>query len=129
MSSMREQMEAELARLQTTMRELEETNANLESATEEVTAKNRLVTATVDATGRLIELKFHTDGYRSMAPAELSAALIEVIDRAQQKMADRIAKAYDAFTPEGIDTAATMRGEMNIEQTLRVMGVSLDDFK
>lgn len=126
---MREQMETDLARLQTTMRELEDASANLESATEEVTAKNRLVTATVDATGRLTELKFHTDGYRSMAPAELSSALVEVIDRAQRQMAERVAGVYDSFAPEGIDTAAVMRGEVDVEQTLRAMGVSLDDFR
>jgi DNA-binding protein YbaB len=128
-SSMRDQMEAELARLQTTMREIEDASASLESATEKVTAKNRLVTATVDATGRLTELKFHTDGYRSMAPAELSAALVEVIDSAQRKMGDRVSQVYGAFAPEGVDTAAVMNGEVDIEKTLRAMGISLDDFK
>lgn len=87
------------------------------------------MTATVDATGRLTELKFHTDGYRSMAPAELSAALVEVIDRAQRQMAERVASVYEAFAPEGVDTAAVMRGEVDVEQTLRSMGVSLDDFR
>ncbi len=87
------------------------------------------MTATVDATGRLTELKFHTDGYRGMAPAELGATLVEVIDRAQRKMSDRVAEAYDAFAPEGVDTAAVMRGEVDVEQTLRSMGVSLDDFR
>lgn len=94
-----------------------------------MTAKNRLVTATVDATGRLTELKFHTDGYRSMAPAELSAALVEVVERAQRQMADRVAGVYESLAPEGIDTAAVMRGDVDVEQTLRAMGVSLDDFR
>ncbi|QUX20810.1 YbaB/EbfC family nucleoid-associated protein [Nocardiopsis sp. MT53] len=126
-SSMREQMEAELERLHTTMRELSDASASLESATEEAVAKNRLVAATVDGTGRLTELKFHTEGYRTMAPAELSAAIVEVVGRAQKQMADRVAQAYEAFMPEGIDTQAAIRGDLDPEETLRRMGVSLDD--
>lgn len=87
------------------------------------------MTATVDATGRLTELKFHTDGFRNMAPAELSSALVEVINRAQRQMTDRVASAYEAFTPEGVDTAAVMRGEVSVEQTLRSMGLSMDEFR
>jgi DNA-binding protein YbaB len=126
---MREQMEAELERLHTTMRELSDASASLESATEEAVAKNRLVAATVDGTGRLTELKFHTDGYRSMAPAELSAAIVEVVGRAQRQMAERVSQAYEAFMPEGVDPQAAMRGDLDPEETLRRMGVSLDDFK
>ena len=128
-SSMREQMEAELERLHTTMRELSDASASMESATEEAVAKNRAVAATVDGTGRLTELKFHTDAYRSMAPAELSAAIVEVVGRAQRQMAERVSKAYEAFTPEGIDGEAAMRGDLDPEETLRRMGVSLDDLK
>ncbi|MFD6097694.1 YbaB/EbfC family nucleoid-associated protein [Nocardiopsis flavescens] len=92
-------------------------------------AKNRAVAATVDGTGRLTELKFHTDAYRSMAPAELSAAIVEVVGRAQRQMAERVSKAYEAFMPEGIDGEAAMRGDLDPEETLRRMGVSLDDLK
>lgn len=87
------------------------------------------MTATIDATGRLTELRFHTEGYRGMAPAELSSALVEVIDRAQRQMSERVAATYDSFTPEGVDTAALMRGELDVEQTLRSMGVSPGDFR
>ncbi|MDE3721918.1 YbaB/EbfC family nucleoid-associated protein [Nocardiopsis sp. N85] len=127
-SSMWEQMEAELRRLDTTMRELVEAGADLESATEEATARNRLVTATVDATGVLTGLVFHTDAYRGMAAAELSATLVEVIDRAQRRMADRVARAYDVFAPEGVDTAAVLRGEMDVDEALRAQGFSPHDF-
>ena len=85
--------------------------------------------ATVDGTGRLTELKFHTEGYRSMAPAELSAAIVEVVGRAQQQMASRVAQVYGAFAPEGIDTETAMRGGLDPEETLRRMGVSLDDLR
>lgn len=128
-SPMREQMEAELRRLDTTMRELSEAGASLESATEEAVARNRLATAKVDAAGALTGLVFHTDGYRSMAAAELSATLVEVIDRAQRQMADRAAQAYDFFAPEGIDTAAAVRGEIDVDEALRALGFSPRDFE
>ncbi|WP_236567634.1 MULTISPECIES: hypothetical protein [unclassified Nocardiopsis] len=92
-------------------------------------AKNRLVGAKVDATGELIELKFHTQAYRDMAPAELASAVTDVVNRARRQMAERVAQAYHPFVPEEIDTDAAMRGELDPEEVLRRMGVSLDDLK
>ena len=128
-SPIREQMEAELRRLDTTLRELVEAGGDLESATEEATARNRLVTAKVDATGDLAELVFHTDGYQNMAAAELSATVVEVIARAQRRMAERAVQAYDFASPEGVDASAVLRGEMDVDEALRALGFSPRDLE
>ncbi|MFF8764079.1 hypothetical protein ACF07Q_06155 [Nocardiopsis dassonvillei] len=128
-SPIREQMEAELRRLDTTLRELMEAGEGLESETEEATSRNRLVTAEVDATGDLAGLVFHTDGYRGMAAAELSATIVEVIARAQRRMAERAVQAYDFASPEGVDASAVLRGEMEVEETLRTLGFSPRDLE
>ncbi|MFW6642320.1 YbaB/EbfC family nucleoid-associated protein [Nocardiopsis algeriensis] len=109
------------------MERLADASASLESATEEVVAKNRLVGAKVDATGELIELKFHTRAYRDMAPAELAAAVTDVVNRARRQMAERVSGVYSPFLPEEVDTRAAMDGRLDPREVLDRMGVSLDD--
>ncbi|WP_053063649.1 YbaB/EbfC family nucleoid-associated protein [Nocardiopsis sp. RV163] len=118
-SPTREQMEAELRRLETTLRELMEAGEGLESETEEVTSGDRLVTAKVDATGDLAGLVFHTDGYRGMAAAELSTTVVEVIARAQRRMAQRAVQAHDFASPGGVDASAVLRGGTDVDEAPR----------
>ncbi|WP_150253445.1 YbaB/EbfC family nucleoid-associated protein [Nocardiopsis deserti] len=112
----------ELARLQRTLREVEDASASLEQATEEAVSKDRLVAATVNASGELVELKFNTQSYRGMAPTELASAIKDVINRARGQMADRVETLYQPFAPEGIAMDDLMKGTFN----LRDLFYSLD---
>lgn len=97
--SLQAQMEESLRQLRSTQRRLEEANANLESATAEAVSKDRMVSAKVNARGEIVDLKFHTDKYRSMAPAELASAVTDVIERARRDVAGRVAEAMGALAP------------------------------
>lgn len=123
MSGWEERNERELARLQRTLREVEDASATLEGATEQAVSKNRLVAATVDATGELVDLKFHTQSYRDMAPAELASAIKDVVNRARARMADRVTALYRPFAPEGIDMGEVMKGTFDTGALFRGLGV------
>nr|WP_285762000.1 hypothetical protein [Nocardiopsis ansamitocini] len=69
--------------------------------------------AKVNAKGELVELKFHTQKYRQMAPAELSAAVVDVIERARRQMAVKVTQAYAQFAPEGVDMDAIATGSFD----------------
>ncbi|WP_233571046.1 YbaB/EbfC family nucleoid-associated protein [Nocardiopsis sp. Huas11] len=88
-------------------------------------AKNRLVGAKVNGKGELVELKFHTQNYREMAPAELADAVLDVITRARDKMADRVAELYKPFMPEGLDANEAMNGRFDTRGMFERMGVPL----
>ncbi|QUX27501.1 YbaB/EbfC family nucleoid-associated protein [Nocardiopsis akebiae] len=120
-------MEEELAQLHKTMDRLADASASLESATEEVVAKNRLVGAKVDATGELVELKFHTQAYRDMAPTELAAAITEVVNKARSQMAERVSEAYGPFMPDMAGAEEVMRGELDPLKLLDRLGIPSDD--
>ena len=45
-----------------------------------------MVSATVDSRGVLVGLKFNTTRYRTMAPAQLAAAITEVVEQANAEM-------------------------------------------
>ncbi|TDQ44656.1 hypothetical protein EV190_1345 [Actinorugispora endophytica] len=81
-------------------------------------AKDRLVSAKVNAKGELIELKFHTQKYRQMAPKELSTAITDVIERARKQMAKRVVESYGSFAPEGVDLDEIISGRFNPSRML-----------
>ncbi|WP_433696799.1 YbaB/EbfC family nucleoid-associated protein [Nocardiopsis sp. CA-288880] len=123
MSGWEAQNAQELARLQRTLREVEDASANLEQATEEAVSKNRLVAATVNASGELVDLKFNSQSYRNMAPTELASAVKDVINRARGQMADRVETLYQPFAPEGVAVDDVMKGTLNIRDLFRGLGV------
>ncbi|MFC3995817.1 YbaB/EbfC family DNA-binding protein [Nocardiopsis sediminis] len=98
------------------------------SATEEAVSKDRAISAKINAEGDLVELKFRTNAYKSMAPAELSAAITDVIKSARDRMQDRVLKAYAPFAPEGIDMEAARSGGFDPAQMLADLGLDKLDF-
>ncbi|MFE0422434.1 YbaB/EbfC family nucleoid-associated protein [Streptomyces sp. NPDC058953] len=94
------------ARLAEALTEFEETREQLNKAAAEatrisvtVTSKDRSVEATVGAQGELRSLRFPTSRYRSMAPAELSGALMSTIARARREAASQLLDLYRPFGP------------------------------
>ncbi|MGW9350123.1 YbaB/EbfC family nucleoid-associated protein [Nocardiopsis flavescens] len=102
-----------MERLQQTIRAYSERSASLASESAEAVSKDRLVTARIDSAGELVGLKFNTQGYRDMAPAELSTAIMDVVRRARAVMAERVTAAYQPFAPNGVDVAAAIKGDLD----------------
>jgi DNA-binding protein YbaB len=78
--------------------------------TAEVTSKDRMVTVVVGAQSELRELKFHTEQYRSMAPAELSKALVEVIEKARTQVREKLMKSAGPLAAMGDELRESMMG-------------------
>ncbi|MET9710106.1 YbaB/EbfC family nucleoid-associated protein [Nocardiopsis alba] len=76
-----------------------EASANLESVTAEAVSKDRMLSVTVNARGEIAELRFHTDKYRMMAPAELASAIVEVVERARRDVARQVSDAMGGLIP------------------------------
>ncbi|RSS60976.1 YbaB/EbfC family nucleoid-associated protein [Streptomyces sp. WAC06614] len=72
----------------------------LEAATATVTSKDRMVSVTVGPQGQVVSMTFHTKGYLGMAPAELAAALVTVLNDARAEMGAQVIeriKGFDTF--------------------------------
>ncbi len=93
-----EQAYAEFAKQQSGVSEFER---KLAEASTTVTAKNRAVIVTVDGQGDLTELKFPTNAYRTMAPAELSSLLVETIKSAREQARESASELLHAHLPAG----------------------------
>jgi len=77
-------MDAVLADLRAQREKIREFDAAMAVRKTVVTSKNRMVSATVDSKGKLVELSFKGNRYRSMAPAELASLIVETVGTAQE---------------------------------------------
>lgn len=128
MSTYPEQTEQALARLREDQEKIARASASLASETEEAVSKDRAISAKINAEGELVELKFRTSAYKSMAPAELSAAVMDVIKRAHGRMQARVVEAYAPFAPEGIDLETAREGGFDPAKMLADLGLDKFDF-
>ncbi|MFD7135395.1 YbaB/EbfC family nucleoid-associated protein [Streptomyces sp. NPDC059894] len=86
------------------------------------TSKDHLVSATADARGAVTELKFHTTRYRTMAPTELSAVLLDTIGRAQREAAAHLEEVLGPIVPEDLEVDDVMSGRADLADLLDAFG-------
>jgi DNA-binding protein YbaB len=103
-----EEATAELRRQQ---ERLQGVRSQLRDSTSKVTSKDGMITVTLDGRGEISSIAFNTAKFRRMAPAELGAALVEVIGRAQAQARQQVADAYRSFIPAGLNMDDLLAGK------------------
>lgn len=115
-----EAFEQEQAKLADFQRKLSETTTVVES-------KNHMITVTLDGNGELSDLKFNTTAYRSMAPAELAAAITEVLQQARQQSLKTMQELMGGSPVPGYELDELASGEADLAAVLgKVMEPSLN---
>ncbi|MER5200535.1 YbaB/EbfC family nucleoid-associated protein [Streptomyces sp. NPDC002755] len=94
MESVEERLAKALQALESTRAAVADAEQRLREASVTVMSKDRSVEVTVGAQGDLRALRFHDGKYRSMAPAQLSAVLLETIGRARTRMSRQVVDTY-----------------------------------
>ncbi|MEV4495701.1 hypothetical protein C7C45_32425 [Micromonospora arborensis] len=96
-----------------------EVKQELSTAQTTVTAKNRALTVIVDGRGDLVEVKFPTNSYRTMAPAELGNLLVETLKTARDQARGQAANAYQKLLPPGLPIKDMLNGTVNFDEMMR----------
>ncbi|MGW0436562.1 YbaB/EbfC family nucleoid-associated protein [Micromonospora sp. NPDC003197] len=86
------------------------------SAQTTVTAKNRALTVHVDGRGDLVEVKFPTNAYRTMAPAELGNLLVETVKAAREEAREKATSLFESILSPGLPLAGLIKGTTNADQ-------------
>ncbi|MFE1440155.1 YbaB/EbfC family nucleoid-associated protein [Streptomyces sp. NPDC058739] len=73
----------------------------LDAATATATSKDHMVSVTVGPQGQVVSMTFHTKAYQSMAPAELAAALVTVLNEARAAMGSQVIEHIKGFQDFG----------------------------
>ncbi|MDQ2589060.1 YbaB/EbfC family nucleoid-associated protein [Saccharothrix yanglingensis] len=109
------EMAAALAELREQQTRITEAVTRLKAAEVTATSDDRLLQATVDSQGRLTELKFTGRRWRDLAPKELAARLVDVVNRAQDKAAEQSAGMVAGLMPAGMDLDALRAGAPGLD--------------
>ena len=91
-----------IAELRREQERLKSARASLQEVKRKVTSKDGMITVTLDGRGEISAIAFNTQKFRRMAPAELGAALVEVIGRARSEAREQVMNAYRSFIPQGL---------------------------
>jgi DNA-binding protein YbaB len=102
-SSFENQMTEAMRELRDKQGEIAAALGKLHETTASATSKDRMLTATVDAQGKLTDLAFNGKRWREMAPKELGAKIVEVVADAQQQAALRTSELMAGLVPTGFD--------------------------
>ncbi|MFF7634569.1 YbaB/EbfC family nucleoid-associated protein [Kitasatospora sp. NPDC008050] len=113
-----EQIEQTMANLREQQAKIAEATKELQTSTASITSKDRMVTAVVGAQGQVVSLTFHTTAYRSMAPAELSKVLTDVLNEARADMGAKVTESMRSFQGLGEMLRNSMTGGTELDELL-----------
>lgn len=107
-----EMVEREQARLADFQRRIGEVGTVVES-------RNKMLAVTLGGNGELRDIRFNTTAYRAMAPAELSATILETLQKARSQNLRTVQELMDeAGVSDDLDARELTSGDANFSAVL-----------
>ncbi|MCL6675201.1 YbaB/EbfC family nucleoid-associated protein [Streptomyces panaciradicis] len=94
MEPVEERLAKAMELLESTRAAVADAEQRLRSAAVTVMSKDRSVEITVGPQGEVTALRFHDGKYRAMAPAQLSAVILQTLGQARSRMAQQVLDTY-----------------------------------
>jgi DNA-binding protein YbaB len=95
-------MQNAIAELRAEQAKIQEAGERMNRLTGSASSADRMITATVDSQGRLVDLKLAGGRYRKLAPAELTGRIVETVRAAQENAARQASDAFAGLLPPGL---------------------------
>lgn len=90
---------------------LVEMRTKLAAVTATAKAPRQAVVVTVNGQGQVTDLKFPTDAYKRMAPAELASTITKTINDARDQARRQSADLLSPVLPPGVSVDAIVKGD------------------
>lgn len=94
--------QAALADLRAEQARIKAAADRMTSVTGSATSKDRMITATVDSQGRLVDLKLAGTRYRQLSPKELTSRIVQTVRSAQDEAARMAVTMMNELLPPGL---------------------------
>jgi len=122
-------LEDAMARLDVERRKISELGKIWADGRTAVRARDQSFEMTFDGRGDLIELVFNTAKYRTLAPAQLAAAIVETLQRGRAESMEKQAEVMGTDGAPGIDIAGLTSGRVDpLEMLNSLIGPMLAGF-
>ncbi|MEC3975214.1 YbaB/EbfC family nucleoid-associated protein [Amycolatopsis sp. H20-H5] len=109
-----EQLEQSIAQYREQQAGLVEFQRALGNISCSATAPRQVVTVSVGCQGEVTSLRFPTDAYKRMVPAELSEVILATINEARAQAMDEYAELLSPLLPEGINAKDIVTGKADL---------------
>jgi DNA-binding protein YbaB len=110
----------ELARttveLEQTVERLTALQQQLQESTYSATDRNRALTVEVNSTGELTDVRFISNAYRKMAPAELGRLLVDTTRDARAKALASMLTGLTGLMPAGLPIEQILTGDTPLDE-------------
>lgn len=113
-----EQLEQSIAKYREQREGLVDLQRDLGAISCSATAPRQVVTVSVGHQGEVTSLKFPSDAYKRMVPAELSEAILTTINEARAKALDEAAKLLAPMLPERFNAREIVEGKANLRSMM-----------
>jgi DNA-binding protein YbaB len=109
-------------------RKLTELRDELRDVSVSSRSKDRMLSVTLGPGGELTEIKFHHD-YRSMAPAQLSAVLVETINAARRELTEKVRTSFGPARLFGTRLRDSLSGGQGLDGMVDMVKGLLDEYE
>ena len=83
-----------------------------------ISPKNRSISVTVDGQGELVEVKFPSNAYRTMAPAELGRLIVDTVTEARAEARGKAVGMFESLLPPGLPVAGMLNGPVDFDDVM-----------
>ena len=121
------QLEAVFAVLADEQRKLAEFQEKMATASTVAESPDKMLAATFDGRGELVTLTFNNTKYRTMAPAQLAATVLDVIRRGRAAAFTKIDEAAGRDVLPGINFGELASGKVDVNEVVNTLiGSAID---
>lgn len=114
-ASLHDQLDEAVRELRAFQARMLETREEMRRTSVAVRSKDRSLTVTLGARGEVRGIAFHGGSYRAMAPAELSAVLVETLNAAHSELAGKVRSAFREHQDFGRKLRESMTGGSELD--------------
>lgn len=118
-----------MAALDEHRRKLAEVRDELAARSCTVRSRDRMLSVTVGAGGRMAGMQFHTSAYAGMAPAQLARVVTETVQQAQAQLAGEVAAAMEPYRGVGKALRESMVGGTDADAALAPVYAARDEMR
>jgi DNA-binding protein YbaB len=117
--SLAEEIERAHAEFEATQRAIGEIQHDMVGRRVTATSANRAVSVSCDLQGDVVDITFHTRGFRTMAGPELAALLVTTIGEAKRLALAEVATMFSSVLPDATPVFEMLNGTADFDEMMR----------
>ena len=117
-SPLQDRIQQAYAQLDEQQKALSQVQGRVAAVRRTVTPKSRVVSVTVDGGGEIVEIKFPTKAYRTMASAELAQVLVDAAREARAQVRQAATAELQALLPASMPLLEALTRPVDIDELL-----------